>query len=270
MTSAQRVPTDPARLAERARQRRLAAAGGAAIIAGGVTGGIVFSTRGPDVSLVHYSAMVPQAKSAPSVGFTAPLVPAPIVLPAAPALPPPLAAQSLQAHKGSAQPAQPAPAPVVAAAVPAAPPAVVAPPPAAAPAPVAAAPQPAPQPAKVKKAKPAPAPVTSAPPPAAQQPAAAQQPWWGGQSKWISDLRVSGRTWAGPVITRIRELKMERARFGVIGLAGSPRATNLLSALTDVITLRPPSVIGIGARGIPSGPLPHHPACGSAPGGSKS
>src|SRR5690606_20470324 len=28
--------------------------------------------------------------------------------------------------------------------------------------------------------------------------------------------------------------------------------------------------IGIGARGNPSGPLPHHPACGSAPGGSKS
>jgi hypothetical protein len=28
--------------------------------------------------------------------------------------------------------------------------------------------------------------------------------------------------------------------------------------------------IGIGARGNPSGPLPHHPACGSAPGGSES
>jgi heme A synthase len=28
--------------------------------------------------------------------------------------------------------------------------------------------------------------------------------------------------------------------------------------------------IGIGAQGNPSGPLPHHPACGSAPGGSKS
>lgn len=174
MISAPRAPSDPVRQAERIRQRRLYAAGGAAIIAGGVTGGVVFSTRGPEISLAHYSAMVPQAKSAPSAGFTAPFVPAPIVIPA-PALPPPLAAQNLQAQRGSIPPAaaaaQAASAPVAAAAVKAAPPAVVPPPPTAAPAPAFAAPPaspppptpPPPPPPKVKKAKPAP------PPPAAVQ-----------------------------------------------------------------------------------------------------
>src|SRR5258708_5031012 len=128
MTSEQRSPTDPGGRAARYRQRRLAAAGGAAIIAGGVTGGIVLSTRGPDLSTVHYSAMVPQAQSAPGTGQV--LIPPPIVLPA-PALAPPLAAQSLQSRQSGQpvqQPSTPV-APVTAAAVPPPPPAGVAGPP---------------------------------------------------------------------------------------------------------------------------------------------
>ena len=48
--------------------------------------------------------------------------------------------------------------------------------------------------------------------------------WWGRESEWITDLRTSGRTWAKPVIDRIKELKLDRSTIGVIGLSGSPRS----------------------------------------------
>jgi len=54
--------------------------------------------------------------------------------------------------------------------------------------------------------------------------------WWGSQSQWIADLRPTGRTWASPVIDRLRELGLERGRVGVIGLSGSPRAPEGLVA----------------------------------------
>ena len=48
--------------------------------------------------------------------------------------------------------------------------------------------------------------------------------WWGSQSAWIPDLKPAGRNWAPPVVARLREFGLARARIGVIGLAGSPRA----------------------------------------------
>ncbi len=62
--------------------------------------------------------------------------------------------------------------------------------------------------------------------------------WWGSQSQWIADLRPTGRTWAGPIIQRLRELGLERSRMGVIGLSGSPRAPEGLVASGIMDSLR--------------------------------
>lgn len=62
--------------------------------------------------------------------------------------------------------------------------------------------------------------------------------WWGSQSDWISDLRPTGRTWAQPVVERLRELGLARARIGVCGLAHSPRAPEGLVASGIMDSLR--------------------------------
>jgi Xaa-Pro aminopeptidase len=48
--------------------------------------------------------------------------------------------------------------------------------------------------------------------------------WWGIAQDWVRDIRPSRRSWAEPVIDRLRELKLERSRIGVCGLAGLLRA----------------------------------------------
>ncbi|HEX6510965.1 MAG TPA: hypothetical protein VF157_01610, partial [Chloroflexota bacterium] len=48
--------------------------------------------------------------------------------------------------------------------------------------------------------------------------------WWGLQQDWVTDLRPSRRAFAGPMAERLKELRLERARIGVSGLAGLVRA----------------------------------------------
>ena len=48
--------------------------------------------------------------------------------------------------------------------------------------------------------------------------------WWSSIHHWIKDLRASRRTWGEPIINRLKELHLERARIGVIGLKGLVRA----------------------------------------------
>lgn len=48
--------------------------------------------------------------------------------------------------------------------------------------------------------------------------------WWGMAQDWVKDIRPSRRTWAEPVIERLRELRLDRGRIGVSGLSGLLRA----------------------------------------------
>jgi Xaa-Pro aminopeptidase len=48
--------------------------------------------------------------------------------------------------------------------------------------------------------------------------------WWGIAQDWVRDIRPSRRSWGGPVIERLKELKLERGRIGVCGLKGLLRA----------------------------------------------
>jgi Xaa-Pro aminopeptidase len=48
--------------------------------------------------------------------------------------------------------------------------------------------------------------------------------WWSIAQDWVKDIRQTRRTWADPVIERMNELKLDRARIGVTGLAGLLRA----------------------------------------------
>jgi len=48
--------------------------------------------------------------------------------------------------------------------------------------------------------------------------------WWSIAQDWVTDVRPIRRSWGEPVIDRIKELKLERARLGVSGLSGLLRA----------------------------------------------
>jgi Xaa-Pro aminopeptidase len=48
--------------------------------------------------------------------------------------------------------------------------------------------------------------------------------WWNIAQDWVRDIRSSRRTWGEPVIGRMKELKLDRARIGVSGLSGLLRA----------------------------------------------
>jgi Xaa-Pro aminopeptidase len=48
--------------------------------------------------------------------------------------------------------------------------------------------------------------------------------WWGIAQDWIKDLRMSRRSWAEPVIERMKELGLQNGRIGVSGLHGLLRA----------------------------------------------
>jgi Xaa-Pro aminopeptidase len=48
--------------------------------------------------------------------------------------------------------------------------------------------------------------------------------WWSIAQDWVTDIRPSRRSWGEPVIERMKELQLERARIGVSGLSGLLRA----------------------------------------------
>jgi Xaa-Pro aminopeptidase len=48
--------------------------------------------------------------------------------------------------------------------------------------------------------------------------------WWRIAQDWVSDIRVTRRSWGEPVIERMKELKLDQARIGVSGLSGLLRA----------------------------------------------
>jgi Xaa-Pro aminopeptidase len=48
--------------------------------------------------------------------------------------------------------------------------------------------------------------------------------WWSIAQDWVKDIRQTRRTWGDPVIERMKELKLDRARIGVSGLSGLLRA----------------------------------------------
>src|SRR5215472_8129367 len=48
--------------------------------------------------------------------------------------------------------------------------------------------------------------------------------WWHIAQDWVTDIRPTRRSWAEPVIERMKELKLDRARIGVSGLSGLLRA----------------------------------------------
>ena len=48
--------------------------------------------------------------------------------------------------------------------------------------------------------------------------------WWRRAQDWIGDLRNCRRLWSEAMIARLKELKLERGRIGVIGLKGLIRA----------------------------------------------
>ncbi|MDH3443716.1 MAG: Xaa-Pro peptidase family protein [Deltaproteobacteria bacterium] len=48
--------------------------------------------------------------------------------------------------------------------------------------------------------------------------------WWGIAQDWVKDIRPSRRSWGEPMISRLKELKLDQARIGVAGLGGLLRA----------------------------------------------
>src|ERR1051325_2436207 len=48
--------------------------------------------------------------------------------------------------------------------------------------------------------------------------------WWRSAQDWLKDIRPSRRSWSPPVIERMKELQLDRARIGVSGLSGLLRA----------------------------------------------
>ncbi|MGH7824359.1 MAG: M24 family metallopeptidase [Candidatus Binatia bacterium] len=48
--------------------------------------------------------------------------------------------------------------------------------------------------------------------------------WWGIAQDWVTDIRVTRRSWGEPMIERIKELKLDQACIAVAGLAGLLRA----------------------------------------------
>jgi Xaa-Pro aminopeptidase len=48
--------------------------------------------------------------------------------------------------------------------------------------------------------------------------------WWSIAQDWVTDIRLSRRSWGEPVIERLRELKLDQALIGVSGLSGLLRA----------------------------------------------
>jgi Xaa-Pro dipeptidase len=62
--------------------------------------------------------------------------------------------------------------------------------------------------------------------------------WWSIAQDWITDIRATRRSWSGPMIERIRELKLDRARIGVSGLSGLLRAPEgtVVSGMIEKVT----------------------------------
>ena len=48
--------------------------------------------------------------------------------------------------------------------------------------------------------------------------------WWRIAQEWVTDIRPSRRSWGEPMIERMKELNLDKARIGVSGLSGLLRA----------------------------------------------
>jgi Xaa-Pro aminopeptidase len=48
--------------------------------------------------------------------------------------------------------------------------------------------------------------------------------WWSIAQDWVTDIRLTRRSWGEPIIDLLRERKLDSARIGVSGLAGLLRA----------------------------------------------
>lgn len=66
--------------------------------------------------------------------------------------------------------------------------------------------------------------------------------WWHIAQDWVDDVRPSRRSWGEPLVARMRELNLERARIGVSGLSGllrAPEGTVVSGILDKVKTALP-------------------------------
>jgi Xaa-Pro dipeptidase len=48
--------------------------------------------------------------------------------------------------------------------------------------------------------------------------------WWKIAQDWVRDIRITRRSWAEPIVERMKELKLDQARIGISGLRGLLRA----------------------------------------------
>jgi hypothetical protein len=51
--------------------------------------------------------------------------------------------------------------------------------------------------------------------------------WWGIAQEWVREIRSSRRSWAEPVIERMKELQLDRGRIGISGLSGLQSAPDV-------------------------------------------
>jgi Xaa-Pro dipeptidase len=66
--------------------------------------------------------------------------------------------------------------------------------------------------------------------------------WWTIAQDWVKDIRSTRRSWGEPMIERMKELQLDRARIGISGLAGllrAPEGTVVSGMLEKVIKAFP-------------------------------
>jgi Xaa-Pro dipeptidase len=61
--------------------------------------------------------------------------------------------------------------------------------------------------------------------------------WWNIAQDWVRDIRLTRRAWAGPMVERMKELKLDQARIGISGLSGLLRAPEgtVVSGIIDKV-----------------------------------
>jgi Xaa-Pro dipeptidase len=66
--------------------------------------------------------------------------------------------------------------------------------------------------------------------------------WWTIAQDWVNDIRITRRSWSEPMIERMKELQLDRARIGISGLGGllrAPEGTVVSGMLEKVIRAFP-------------------------------
>jgi Xaa-Pro dipeptidase len=61
--------------------------------------------------------------------------------------------------------------------------------------------------------------------------------WWNIAQDWVRDIRITRRSWAEPMVERMRELKLDQGRIGISGLSGLLRAPEgtVVSGIIDKV-----------------------------------